>query len=90
MEDVCAFVRGDKICKKPPRTWKKQYEKLLKANQVSPQVFREIKPKNHKGPGEIRRCRQLRQTDGNCRNRKFVVMNLKAATRQWNPAHDEI
>jgi len=29
MEDVCAFVRGDKICKKPPLGWKKQYEKLL-------------------------------------------------------------
>jgi len=32
MEDVCAFVREDKICKKPPGGWKKQYEILLAEN----------------------------------------------------------
>ena len=30
MENVCAFVRDDNICKKPPTTWARQYEKLLK------------------------------------------------------------
>ena len=30
MENVCAFVRADNICKKPSSTWAKQYEKLLK------------------------------------------------------------
>ena len=30
MENVCAFVRADNICLKPPTTWAKQYEKLLK------------------------------------------------------------
>jgi len=29
MEDVCAFVTVDNICKKPPTGWAKQYEKLL-------------------------------------------------------------
>ena len=33
--DVCAFVRGDKICKKPPRGWKTQYEKLLTEKSIS-------------------------------------------------------
>ena len=30
MENICAFVKADKICIKPPRSWAKQYEKLLK------------------------------------------------------------
>lgn len=30
LDSVCAFVRADKICKKPPRSWKSLYEKLLK------------------------------------------------------------
>ena len=30
MENVCAFVRADIICLKPPTRWAKQYEKLLK------------------------------------------------------------
>ena len=25
---ICAFVREDCICMKPPRSWKKQFEKL--------------------------------------------------------------
>ena len=30
MENVCAFVRDDNICLKPPTGWARQYEKLLK------------------------------------------------------------
>ena len=30
MEDVCAFVTADTICLKPPMTWAKRYEALLK------------------------------------------------------------
>ena len=30
MENICAFVEADNICKKPPRSWTKQYEKLSK------------------------------------------------------------
>ena len=30
MENVCAFVKADTICLKPPRRWAKQYEELLK------------------------------------------------------------
>jgi len=30
MENICAFVKADNICKKPPRSWSKQYEKLTK------------------------------------------------------------
>lgn len=30
--DICAFVREDKICKKPSRAWKKQYH-LLKSEE---------------------------------------------------------
>jgi hypothetical protein len=30
LENVCAFARNDQICKKPPKGWAKQYEKLLK------------------------------------------------------------
>ena len=26
---VCAFVRKDNICLSPPRSWKKQYQKLF-------------------------------------------------------------
>ncbi len=33
LEDVCAFVREDNICKKPSRQWKKQYEKLIDQEQ---------------------------------------------------------
>lgn len=28
--NICAFVCEDKICKKPSRAWKKQFEKLRK------------------------------------------------------------
>jgi hypothetical protein len=30
MENICAFVRADTICLKPPVSWARQYEKLLK------------------------------------------------------------
>ena len=29
MENICAFVKADKICKQPPKSWAKQYEKLM-------------------------------------------------------------
>jgi hypothetical protein len=28
LPNVCAFVRADKMCLYPPRSWKKQYTKL--------------------------------------------------------------
>ncbi len=28
LEDICAFVCEDNICKKPSKAWKKQYSKL--------------------------------------------------------------
>ncbi len=28
LENVCAFVRDDNICKRPSRQWKKHFEKL--------------------------------------------------------------
>jgi predicted nucleic acid binding AN1-type Zn finger protein len=28
MPGKCAFVRGDKLCLRPPTSWPKQYEKL--------------------------------------------------------------
>ena len=28
LEGICAFVTEDHICKKPSRSWKKQYNKL--------------------------------------------------------------
>ena len=28
LPDICAFSRDDKICKKPSRAWKKQFQKL--------------------------------------------------------------
>jgi len=30
MENVCAFVTADNICLKPPTSWAKRYEALLK------------------------------------------------------------
>lgn len=27
--DICAFVRSDGICLSPPRSWPKQFEKLM-------------------------------------------------------------
>ena len=30
MENICAFVTTDNICKKPPTSWARQYEKLSK------------------------------------------------------------
>ena len=30
MENICAFVKADNICKKSPGSWTKQYEKLSK------------------------------------------------------------
>lgn len=32
LSGVCAFANKDYICRKPSRAWKKQYEKLLGAN----------------------------------------------------------
>ena len=32
MEGVCAFVTKDNICRKPSRSWKKQYYKLKDNN----------------------------------------------------------
>ena len=32
--NICAFCREDGICKKPSVAWKKQYEKLKKANKL--------------------------------------------------------
>ena len=29
MENICAFVTANNICKKPPTTWARQYENLL-------------------------------------------------------------
>ncbi|WP_134082118.1 hypothetical protein [Thiohalophilus thiocyanatoxydans] len=29
MPNVCAFSREDGICKSPPASWKKQYQKLM-------------------------------------------------------------
>jgi len=34
MENIYAFVKADNICKKPPRSWAKQYEKLLKEDSL--------------------------------------------------------
>ena len=28
LDSICAFVREDKICQKPPRSWGKVFEKL--------------------------------------------------------------
>ena len=33
VENVCAFVSKDKICKKPSIKWKKQYNKLISKEQ---------------------------------------------------------
>lgn len=33
MPNICAFVREDCICKKPSRSWKKQYN-ILKNNNI--------------------------------------------------------
>lgn len=30
LPSVCAFVNNDAICRKPPRSWKRIYSKLLK------------------------------------------------------------
>jgi len=35
MENIYAFVKADNICKKPPRSWTKQYEKLTKKDSVN-------------------------------------------------------
>lgn len=32
LPNVCAFASDDFICKRPSRSWKKQYQKLLEAN----------------------------------------------------------
>ena len=29
MSNICAYVREDGICMKPPASWKKQYHKLI-------------------------------------------------------------
>ncbi len=34
LSGTCAFVRPDNICKAPPRTWKKQFEKLSNARMA--------------------------------------------------------
>lgn len=35
-ENICAFVRNDGICKRPPMSWKKQFNilKLGKSNEI--------------------------------------------------------
>lgn len=35
MEGICAFVNKDRICKKPSRAWKKQYQKLKSSKQIA-------------------------------------------------------
>lgn len=30
LEGICAFYSSDKICRKPSRAWKKQFQKLSK------------------------------------------------------------
>ncbi len=35
LPNVCAFVRGDGMCLAPPRSWPRQYHKLL-LTQISP------------------------------------------------------
>jgi len=32
LENVCAFVRVDRLCVKPPNSWKKIYENLKNAS----------------------------------------------------------
>lgn len=32
LPDICAFCREDKVCKKPSRAWKKQYQ-ILKSEE---------------------------------------------------------
>ena len=34
LEDVCAFCRVDHICVKPSAAWKKQYKKLVEAQDA--------------------------------------------------------
>ncbi len=29
LEEVCAFVRNDRVCVKPPKSWKKRYLNFL-------------------------------------------------------------
>jgi hypothetical protein len=29
LSDICAFVRSDELCQSPPRSWAKQYRRLL-------------------------------------------------------------
>ena len=33
LQSVCAFVREDHICKKPSRSWKKQFKKLQELHE---------------------------------------------------------
>lgn len=35
IDTICAFVRKDHICKKPSKSWKKQYLKLKQENNLS-------------------------------------------------------
>ena len=32
LDNICAFAREDRICKKPSAAWKKQYGKLATSN----------------------------------------------------------
>jgi hypothetical protein len=34
LDDICAFVRDDNICKRPSRQWKKQYDKLIEQEKI--------------------------------------------------------
>jgi hypothetical protein len=38
MENACAFVTADNICKKPPTRWAKQYENLLMLADITNHV----------------------------------------------------
>lgn len=31
LHGVCAFIRADGICERPPRSWKKQFKKLVES-----------------------------------------------------------
>ncbi len=33
LPNICAFSRDDKICRKPTRAWKKQFQKLKMENK---------------------------------------------------------
>lgn len=34
LENICAFVRADERCQRPPRSWKRQYEHLKNEDYI--------------------------------------------------------